>query len=428
MKVLVIGSGAREHALIWKLSKNKRIKEIFCIPGNPGITELATCVNINIENIGDMCEFALENDINLTIPLSDKVIANGICDLFRENNLQIFGPSKQAANIASNRAFAKKFMFKHKIPTPRYGLFDKENAALDYARKSTYPLLVRYDTPYAYAEDSFFCETYAQAKKNIEKSFANLNKTVVIEEYFGGHEITFTIITDGYNAVPLPYSRVYKRALDFDGGGMTQGIGAFAPVDKIDSVIENKIATGIVFPALDALNKEGTPYEGFLSISIIINDKNEVKAVDFRATIGDPEAQTVLPLVENDIFDVLYAASIGALGDEYEYLDINDQHSVTVYLTSGNYPSGCKKSIVIDGIENIDDDDLLLFYGDTAMNSYYEVVTNGGRVLSFTSTSSTLNKACERVYESLDIVNFEGKRYRKDIAKESLSDRKSFFE
>ncbi|MFA6925361.1 MAG: phosphoribosylamine--glycine ligase [Bacteroidales bacterium] len=426
MKVLVIGSGAREHAIIWKLSQNSRIEKIFCIPGNPGVTELATCVNINTENIHEICEFALENDINFTIPISESVIAGGICDVFRENGLQIFGPSKEAAKIGTNRAFAKKFMFKHKIPTPRYGLFDKENAAIDYARKSNYPIIVRYDASFTSGEESFFCETFSQAKKAIEKSFANLNKTTVIEEYFSGSEITFTVITDGYNAVPMPYVHVYKRVLEGDGGAITHGVGAFAPVGKIDFKLEGKIAGEIVFPTLDSLRAEGNPYEGFLSINIIMNDKNEIKAIDFQPTIGDPEAQTVLPLINDDLFDVLYSTSIGALGDDYENLNINDMHSVSVYLLSGNYPSKPKKNVVIEGIENIDDDDLLLFYGETAMNPYYEVVTNGSRVMSFTSTASTLNKAHERVYESIDIVKFESKKFRKDIANSFLSDRKLF--
>lgn len=426
MKVLVIGSGAREHAFICKLSQNPKVEKIYCIPGNPGITEFAECINVSIDDIPSICEFAMEHGVDFTIPLTQKVIANGICDIFRENDLTIFGPSKEAAKIGTNRAFAKKFMFKNKIPTPRYGLFDKENAALDYVKKSNYPIIVKYDVADVYTEDSFYCETLSQARKAIQKSFEKMNKTVVIEESFKGYEITCTVLSDGYNAVPLPYVCVYKRTLEGDGGAITQGVGAFAPVNKVDFEIESKIAQEIMFPVIDKLNSSGTSFEGLLSVNLVISEKNEIKAIDFSSVIGDPEAQTVLPLIEDDLFDLLYATAIGALGDEYESIETNDLNAISVNILSGNYPSNPKKNAVIEGIEDIDDDDLLLFYGDTAMSSYYEVVTNGGRPLTFTATASTLNNAYKKVYESIDIVDFEGKKYRKDIAKSFLSARKVF--
>ena len=426
MIVLVVGSGAREHAIIRKLTQSKRVSKIYCAPGNPGIEELAECIDIRSDNINQLCEFALSNKIDLTVVVPERPCTLGIADLFKQNNLLIFAPDKEAVKISNSKSFAKNFMHRYKIPTPKFGVFDKESAAIEYVKKaSKYPLVIKYDY-HTNAQSSFLCETPIKAIKVIEECFSNLAKSIIIETYVHGRELSFPVITDGYNAVPLVSSVVYKRPLEGDGGANTPGVGAYAPCPLVDAHLEEKIAAKVIFPALDGLSTAGNPYCGILNVDIIMDEHNKLQVIEFNSNLGDPEAQTILPLLDEDLFEIMYSTAIGALGDDYENFRINEDKTTTVVLLSGNYPLNPKKGSVIDGLDNIDDDDLYVFQGETQKNKYGELVTNGGRVLSVTAKAATLNRAHQRVYEAIDLINFDGMRYRKDIAKSQINSLKEF--
>ncbi len=425
MKVLVIGSEAKDHALVWKLVQSERVSKVYCAPGNPGIAEIVDCIDIRPDNIEKLYEFAKEQNIDLTVVGSEGPLRLGICDLFNHNGLAIFGPDKNAIKLCSSKSFAKKFMYKNKIPTPKYGIFDKENAALDYIRKSSYPLVIKHDS-HASTESVFICETFEKAKRVVERCFSSLIKCIVIENFIVGKELSFSVITDGYNALPLPASVSYKREFEGNGGCVTKGLGAYAPSEIVDYVIEEKVAKNIVFRALDALNNAKMSYSGILCVDMIIDEKNNLHVIDFNSNLTDPEAQTVLPLVDDDLAHVMYSTAICALEDDYEQLVINDDFSVTVCLYSSNPSLSIKEQEQIIGLdEAIIDDDIFVFQGQTRKNVYGEILVNGKKPLSITAIGSTLSRARDKAYEAVKLIEFKRKRYRKDIAKMRIGDKQN---
>jgi len=415
MKILIIGKSAREHIFIEQIIKSPKAEKIYCIPGNPAIAQYAECINIPLDDLTSILEFAKENSIDLTIALDEYVIQNGIGNLFRQENLKIFAPTMESAQIATSRAFAKKFLYKHKIPTPKYGIFDKENSAFDYAKKSQFPLIVKYD--HLAHQDSFICTSLTKAQNIISNVFNDVEKKVLVEEYLEGETITFSILTDGYTVLPLPYVKEYKKTLNGDGGPLTKGVGAYTPTNKISEKLENKIAQNIVFPLLDAMQENGINYEGFLSIQLLLLPNNDIKVIEFLPTISIAEATCSLQLIEDDLLDIIHVATEGALEDYYQTLNISNNACVSVALMSGNYPNNPKVNSVISSIENVDNDDIEVYYNDVGMNEDYEIVTTGGRAFFITSQALTLNKARENLYTNIDTIKFNGKNYRTDIGK-----------
>ncbi|MDD3013914.1 MAG: phosphoribosylamine--glycine ligase [Candidatus Gastranaerophilales bacterium] len=419
MKVLVVGSGGKDHALVWSLAQSKKVSQIFCAPGNAGIKNLAECIDIRIDNIEDLCRFAKENNIDLTIVGAKLPLSMGIVDLFKKNNLLIFGPTQAATKIETSKSFTKKLLNKYHIPTAPYAIFDKELLAIEYARKAKYPLVIKYDGTFT-RQSVFICETFEEAKRIIENCFENLYKAVVIEEFLTGKEVSFHVITDGYNAVPLSTAQNYKKAFDGNAGPNTEGMGSFAPVSFVDTSLEEKIAQNIIFPLIDAMTKEGISFTGILHTNLLIDEKNNPYLLGVNSSIGDPEAQVILPLLEDDLFDIMYSAAIGAFADEYESFNLSDSYAISVVLTSAGYPNPGKKGTPIEGLEFIDDDDVLVFHSGTVKNKYAELITNDGRVLSVTAIASTLHRAYDKVYDVIDVIDFKDMRYRKDIAKHHI--------
>lgn len=416
MKVLVIGSGGREHAIIWKLVQSKKVSRIFCAPGNAGIKRFAECVNIKADDIIGLCDFAKNNNIDLTVVGAELSLSLGIIDLFRQNNLLIFGPAKAAARIETDKVYAKRLMRKYKVPTPHFAVFDSPSHSIGHAKKAQYPLVIKCGSLLAGKRVSV-CENFEQAKNFIENSFKNKCDSIIMEEFLSGKNLTLSVITDGYTAIPLSACVNYKKALEKNGGLDTDGMGAYAPANLVDYKLEEKIAHKIIYPIIDALSKDDASYTGVLSANLIIDAQNEPHVIGFNSGLGDPAAQTILPLLKNDLFEIFYSTAIGGLSDDYETFKISDNYAVSVVLASGGYPGRFKKDYVIEGLEFINDDDLLLFHSDTAINEYGELVTGGGRVLSLTAVASTLHRAYDRVYEAVDLIKFKGMRYRKDIAK-----------
>ncbi len=417
MKILVVGSGFKENAFIWKLRQNHGIKKIYCAPGNPGIAKYAQCIDIKENEIERIAEFAEENNIDLTIAISQIAIIWGIVNLFTQKRLPVFGPTKEAAKIENSKSFLKKFLHKNKIPTCEYHIFSRASQAIEYAKDAKYPLIIKYDTR-SEGRGVFLCESFSQAQNIIEKSFESLCKSLIIEKYEQGRIFALPIVTDGYNAVPLSPCFIYKRALEGNAGVFTSGMGAFAPIPYMDAMLEGKIAENIVFPIIDALVTENIIFSGILSIEMILDEKDNPKVMGINSTISDMEAMVSLPLLDTDLYSILYSTTIGALGDEFEVFDINNNHSVAVLLTSGGYINDPTKGAEIMGLENFEDEeDLYIFQSDTKKDICAETVVNGVKVLSVVSSAATLHRACSSVYEAINEIEFKSKRYRKDIVK-----------
>lgn len=415
MKVLVVGSGGKEHSIVTALAQSERVSQIFCATGNAGIGKIAECVDIKIDDIQGLCNFAKNNNIDLTIVSSKLTLRLGIVDLFKKNNLLIFGPTQAATKIETSKSYAKDLFYNYFIPTAPYSVFDKAVDAVEFVKHAKFPLYVKYDGAYT-SQSVFLCENFEQAKNVIENCFTSLYKAVVVEEMIVGKEFSFHIITDGYHAVPLPSCKVYKKAFDGNSGPNTDGMGANAPVNFVDSALEARIAQKIIFPLIDAMANEGIPFVGIMQTTLLIDEKNNPYLVGVNSAIGDPEAQTILPLLEDDLFEIFYSASIGAFSDDYECFNISDSHSVSVVLASVGYPGPCKKGSVIEGLDIVDDDNLFVFHSGTVKNKYAEHLASDGRVLTVTAVASTLSRACDRAYEAVDLIEFKDMRYRKDIA------------
>jgi len=416
MKVLVLGSGGKVHAIIWKLSQSSVVSKIYCTFKNPEVQKLAEHVDIRENENQALLEFIKTNEINLTVIESDVAIASGVADFLRKENISVFGAGTASSKIEISKGYTKKFLHKYKIPTAHFGVFDKESVAIDYAKKAKYPLVVKFDSRIP-GSGTIICESFNQAKKAIEYCLNNLYKPVVIEDFIPGKAVSFHVITDGYNALPLSAAYVYKKSEEGNSGHPTEGMGAFAPVSYFDAGLEAKIAQKIFFPLIDGLNTDKLGFAGIIKANIIIDDKNEIYLTSIKVSFGDPDAQTILPLLEEDLYTVMYSAAIGALSDDYEFLNISDDHSVSVVVATQGYPQKGKKNLVIEGLEEIDEDNTIVFHSDTTKNIYQETVTNGGRVLTVVSTASTLHRARDAAYEAVDLILFDNKKYRKDIAK-----------
>lgn len=419
MKVLVLGSGGKEHAIIWKLSQSPLVTKIYCTFKNAVIKNLAEFIEIREDDTKNLMEFIKTNEINLTVVESDTAINSGIADLLRMENIPVFGAGVAFSKIEKNKSFAKKFFHKYKIPTAPFGSYDKEAQAIDHARKANYPLVIKFDSRIP-GQGTIICESFNEAKSAIMFCLNNLYKPIIIEDFIIGKHVTFHVITDGYNALPLSSAYVYKKSEEGNSGYLTEGVGAYAPVSYLDSQLEEKIAHKIFFPLLDGLNSEKMSSCGVLKANIIIDDKDNAFLMGVNVNFGDPEAQTILPLLEDDLFAVMYSAAIGALSDEYECLNLSEDHSVCVTLTSSGYPNKIKKGQLIEGLDEIDDDSISIFHSATTKNIYEETLVNGGRVLSVVAKASTQHRARNLVYETIDLIHYDGMKYRKDIAKQRI--------
>lgn len=419
MKVFVISSGAKAHAIVWKLVQCERVSEVFCTFSNAVIPKMATIVDIRENNHEELYRFIKENQIDLTIIDSVTTAATGLGNKLRVEGKSVFGPDMDSCKLQLQKGFTKKFLHKYKIPTPSFGVFDKETQALQWARNAKYPLVVKFDSRVP-GLGTIMCESFNEAKNVITYCLKNLYKPVVLENFVPGKFISLQVVSDGYNALPLPASYVYKRAMDGNAGPNTQGMGAYSPVSFVNQELETQIAQKIFFPLIDAMNTEKMGYAGALKANIVVDERNTPSLVGIEVGFGDPEAQTTLPLLNEDFFEVLLSCAIGALGDNYEILKTTEDHAVCVNLVSDGYPGEYKKGFVIEGLEEVIDDSTLVFHAGTEKNIYTETVTAGGQVLSVVSTASTLSRAHDLAYDAVDLTKYQGMKLRKDIAKPRL--------
>ena len=415
MKILIVGSGAKEHTIAKLISQYENTSLVFVAPGNAAIDEFANCIDIKADDTENLAEFAKINEIDLTIACSEKAIAAGIAERFNEDGLMIFAPSSDAARITTNKSVSKKFMYKTKIQTPKFGIFDRENIAIDYARKSKYPLVVKTDE-HAHGENVYICDNFKIAKRIIEDLFSGKQKKVVIEDFIAGQEFSYYIISDGYNAMPLGSAVTYKGTLEGNGGVITSGLGAYSPFYMIDRNLESKIFKQIVYPALDELSKNGNQYIGILGIDIILDRTGNLNVIEFNPFFKEPDAQCILNLLEENVTNIMKSAITGSLVDEYTEINTKPLYSASVVLSSGNYPSEGKYGCPIYGLEETSESCEIAHF-NTIKDNTGSFVTAGGRTIVLTSNASTLERASNKLYEAVALINFDTMKYRKDIGK-----------
>ena len=423
MNVVLIGSGGREHAIAHKIKESKQLNELFIIPGNPGTELLGKNINLDSSNHQVIIEFCKNNKIDLVVIGPEIPLVDGLADSLRSNGISVFGPNKTAAEIEGDKAFSKKMMNKYNIPTASFRVFEKNdfNEAIEYLNKISYPTVIK-ASGLAAGKGVAICESKNDAEEYInqcfnESLFGNSGETLVIEEFLQGEEASIFAITDGDNFVLLPAAQDHKRRFDGDTGPNTGGMGAYAPAPLVTEEILDRISQKVIIPTLEAMKSEGRKYNGCLYAGLMI-DNGEPSVVEFNCRFGDPETQVVLPIIEGDFLQLLNSAAKGEINKSA--ISDTNKHAITVVAASDGYPGSYNKGLEISGIENAENENVIVFHAGTK-NKDGILKTNGGRVLSVTAISDTsLNHAKENAYEALGKINFNGKVYRTDISNKAL--------
>lgn len=406
-KILIIGASAVEYTLAKKMSEFEEVSEVFVAPGNDAMKEFCNIVDIRENNIKELLEFVLENAIDITIASSEIAIKQDIASIFQSHNQMIFAPSKRSANICLNKSSGKKFMYKTKIPCPKFGIFEKSSLAIDYVKKANLPVVIKTDEHQH--KGVLICNSVSVAQRIIEEFFDLGENKVIIEDYIPGHEFSFYVITDGYHALPLGTVATYKQELDGGGDIITKGMGSYTPDYKISKQVEQKIMGQIIYPTLNSLATQQTPYIGILGIDLVLTENEQIFAIEFNSFLQAPDCQGVLALLNENLYHLFQACVIGSFADDYESLDISDGYAASVVLYSK------KSGEIIEGLNELDENTQVAHF-NTKKNVYLEYETTNGRTLVFTRTARVLSKAVKDLYDELS--DFKSKlKYRKDIAK-----------
>ena len=419
MKVLVVGSGGREHAIVTSVAKSKRVDKIYCAPGNAGIAALAECVPIGAMEFDKLVAFAKEQAIDFTIVGMDDPLVGGIVDVFEAEGLKVFGPRKNAAILEGSKAFSKDLMKKYNIPTAEYENFTDQNEALAYLETAKMPIVLKADG-LALGKGVLICNTLEEAKEGVrtimeDKKFGNAGNTMVIEEFMTGREVSVLSFVDGKTIKIMSSAQDHKRAKDGDQGLNTGGMGNFSPSPFYTKEVDDFCKKYIYQATVDAMAAEGRPFTGVIFFGLMLTEDGP-KVLEYNARFGDPEAQVVLPRMKNDIIDVMEACVDGKL-DTID-LQFEDNAAVCVVLASDGYPVSYEKGFPITGFEKFDGkDDYYCFHAGTAFDKEGRIVTNGGRVLGITATGKDLKEARAKAYEATEWIDFANKYMRHDIGK-----------
>ena len=416
MKVAVIGSGGREHAIVEALAKSKKITKLFCLPGNAGISNLAECKKIDVMDFDDICNFALVEKLDFVFVAPDDPLGTGLVDALNSKGIRAFGPTKQAAIIESSKAFSKEFMKRHGIPTANYVTFSSFDKAEAYIKKANHPIVIKADG-LAVGKGVYICHTYAESMSAlktlmIDKTFSTAGDRVVIEEFLVGTEITLLVFCDGKNFCLMPSSQDYKRAFDDDRGPNTGGMGAICPSPIFSESIKLETIKNIVTPTINSLIEEGRPFKGVIYFGLMLT-KSGVKVIEYNARFGDPEAQVVLPLLKTDLVDIVNACIDGSL--ENLKISWKNKSSMCVIVASGGYPTNVIKGYPIEINQLIGVN--LIHNGTALLNN--KLITNGGRVFSVVAIDDSIKLCRNKIYREIDKIKFKDARYRKDIGKEN---------
>lgn len=419
MKVLVVGSGGREHAICTSVAKSKRVDKIYCAPGNAGIDALAECVPIGAMEFDKLVAFAKEKEIDFTIIGMDDPLVGGIVDVFEAEGLKVFGPRKNAAILEGSKAFSKDLMKKYNIPTAAYENFTSAEDALAYLETAKMPIVLKADG-LALGKGVLICNTLEEAKAGVkeimeDKKFGTAGNTMVVEEFMTGREISVLSFVDGKTIKTMSSAQDHKRAKDGDQGLNTGGMGNFSPSPFYTKEVDEFCKKYIYQPTVDAMAAEGRPFTGVIFFGLMLTEDGP-KVLEYNARFGDPEAQVVLPRMKNDVIDVMEACVEGRL-DQID-LQFEDNAAVCVVLASDGYPVSYEKGFEIKGLENFKGkDDYFCFHAGTKFDENGKIVTNGGRVLGITATGKDLKEARAKAYEATEWVDFANKYMRHDIGK-----------
>ena len=418
MKILIVGSGGREHALAWKIAQSPKVEKIYCAPGNAGIAEYAECVDITAMEFDKLAAFAKEKESDLTVIGMDDPLVGGIVDVFEAQGLRVFGPRKNAAILEGSKAFSKDLMKKYDIPTAAYENFDDPEKALAYLEHADFPIVLKADG-LALGKGVLICNTLEEAKDGVksimlDKKFGSAGNQMVIEEFMTGREVSVLSFVDGKTIRIMTSAQDHKRALDGDQGLNTGGMGTFSPSPFYTEEVDAFCRKYIYQKTVDAMAAEGREFKGIIFFGLMLTPKGP-KVLEYNARFGDPEAQVVLPRMKNDIIDVFEACVDGSL-DQIE-LEFEDNAAVCVVLASDGYPVKYDKGLEIRGLENFNDKDgYYVFHAGTKFKDG-KIVTNGGRVLGVVATGDDLKKARANAYEAVKLVDFDNKYCRSDIGK-----------
>lgn len=418
MKVLIVGSGGREHAIASSVLKSSKVDKIYCAPGNAGIAQIAECVPIGAMDFETLVRFANEKEIDLTIVGMDDPLVGGLVDVFEEAGLRVFGPNKAAAILEGSKAFSKDLMKKYNIPTAAYENFTDAEAAIAYLEKATFPIVLKADG-LALGKGVLICNTLEEAKAGVrdimeDKKFGTAGNTMVIEEFMTGREVSVLSFVDGKTIKIMSSAQDHKRAKDGDQGLNTGGMGNFSPSPFYTEEVDDFCKKYIYQATVDAMAAEGRPFKGVIFFGLMLTP-NGPRVLEYNARFGDPEAQVVLPRMKNDIIDVVNACIDGTL-DQVD-LQFEDNAAVCVVLASDGYPVAYEKGFLIKGLEAFEGkDDYFCFHAGTK-ESPDGIVTSGGRVLGITATGADLKEARKKAYEATEWVDFANKYMRHDIGK-----------
>ena len=418
MKVLIVGSGGREHAIAWSVAKSPKVDKIYCAPGNAGIAEFAECVNIKAMEFDKLVAFAKENAIDLTIIGMDDPLVGGVVDAFESEGLRVFGPRKNAAIIEGSKAFSKDLMKKYKIPTAAYENFTDPDEAIKYLETAKMPIVLKADG-LALGKGVLICNTLEEAKEGVktlmlDKQFGDAGNEIVIEEFMTGREVSVLAFCDGKTIKCMTSAQDHKRAKDGDQGLNTGGMGTFSPSPFYNDEVEAFCEKYVYQSTIDAMASEGRPFTGILFTGLMITEDGP-KVLEYNACFGDPEAQVVLPRMKNDIIDVMEACIDGKLSDVE--LEFEDNAAVCVVLASDGYPEKYDKGFEIKGLDTFKDKDgYYVFHAGTKFDGD-KIVTNGGRVLGVVAKGEDLKAARANAYKATEWIDFANKYKRNDIGK-----------
>ena len=413
MKILVVGGGGREHAIIWKMRQNSRIGEIYCAPGNGGISDIATCVPIKATDIDALSDYAQKGKFDLVIVAPDDPLYMGLVDRLSEMGIRAFGPTRKAAEIEGSKVYAKELMKKYSIPTAQYEVFEDYSDALDYVKSCKLPTVIKADG-LALGKGVIICNTISEAEDAlnmimVDKKFGDAGSRIVIEEFIEGPEVSVLSFCDGETILPMASAQDHKRAFDGDKGPNTGGMGTFSPSPKYTSDIQKQVERTIIQPTVEALKKEGRPFKGIIYFGLMLTADGP-KVLEYNARFGDPEAQVILPRLKNDLLEIINACINGTLCDIT--LEWENSSAVCVVMASGGYPGLYKKGEVIEGLDRLENS--IVFHAGTKKEDG-RYLTSGGRVLGVTALGRDIGEARDKAYSDVKRINFSGAQYRTDI-------------
>lgn len=420
MNILILGSGGREHALLWKLAQSPEATKLYAVPGNPGMAELAECVAGSIEDNASVVKLAQEKKIDLVVVGPEVPLTNGVVDALRAAGIKAFGPTKAAAELEGSKSFSKDIMKKYGIPTAKYEVFTDADAARAYIEKEGVPIVIKADG-LAAGKGVIVAETKEQALDAVHEimddaAFGKAGSRVVIEAFMEGEEASLLAFTDGKTIRPMVSSQDHKRAYDGDKGPNTGGMGTYAPAPVMTKDMVEQATEKILKPMIAAMAKEGRPYQGCLYAGLMITEEGP-KVVEFNARFGDPETQVILPLLRGDLVKIMQACVDGTL--DTAAVDWEDGAAVCVVMASGGYPKSYKKGYAIDGLKKAESLGTFVFHAGTAKKDG-KVVTSGGRVLGVTARGGGIKEATEKAYKGVEAIRFTDEFHRKDIAHRAL--------